>query len=431
MGFECLDDWLAWQSGLHTVSIDMGLDRIHAVSDRLMLAAPAPNVVLVGGTNGKGSTVALLESILLTSGMQVACYTSPHILDYRERVRINGASPAESAFCEAFSRIEAARDGTPLTYFEFGTLGAIDLISRANVDVAILEVGLGGRLDAVNILEPDVSLITSIGIDHVDWLGDDREAIGREKAGIMRLAKPVICADPEPPDSISQEVGRLGALGYFAGRDFHARILEDTWVWSWRDVSLQLPLPGLVGRHQIDNAAGAIMALYALGLADCQTSAIGSGIASCRLSGRFERRICQGIEVILDVCHNGHASLTLARQLRSDPPQGRSRMVFGVLDDKDLQALVAPLIPVIDTWYLAGIDEPRGLDATGLSRKLSGCARIREYNAFPGVDDAFLQAMEDALPGDRVVVTGSFYVVSTVSAALSVMTQSGTMASYE
>ena len=263
--FSSLEQWLQWQETLHPVSIDLGLERVARVADRLQCRSPACIVVSVAGTNGKGSSVAMLEAILLRTGYRVGCYTSPHLFRYNERLRLQGEEIADAALCEAFARVDQARGADTLTYFEFGTLAALDIMARETLDIAVLEVGLGGRLDAVNVVDADVALITSIGIDHSEWLGMDRESIAREKAGIMRASRPVICGDTDPPDSLLAGARRLGAPCRVRGADFRITEAGRGWHWQGEHSSYRdLPRPALAGPHQLANAASVLMVLEML-----------------------------------------------------------------------------------------------------------------------------------------------------------------------
>lgn len=409
--FGTLDEWLAWQEGLHPRAIDLGLERVAGVAAQLGLSAPAWPVITVAGTNGKGSSIALLEAIYRSAGYRTAVYTSPHLLHYSERVRIDGVPAAGAALCAAFERIDRARGSTSLTYFEFGTLAALLLFEDARPDVALLEVGMGGRLDAVNIVDPDVALVTAIGIDHSEWLGTDREAIGREKAGILRTGRPAVCSDPHPPDSLRTHADAIGARWHGLGEDFSHRRDDATWSWRGRDGSLAgLPLPALTGAHQLDNAAGVLAVIRLLaGRLPVARAAIDAGLRSVRLAGRFQV-IGAGPQVVLDVAHNPDAAHELARQLRSVPVDGRTWLVLGMLADKDAAAFAAALDGVIDCWCLAGLAGARGLPAAALAQRVAGVTG--EIGQFDSVAAALAHAREAAGPDDRIVVCGSFLTVA-------------------
>lgn len=413
MRFDRLQDWLDWQSGLHLAEIELGLERIGAVAGRLALPRPAPRVVTVAGTNGKGSSVAMLEAILTAAGRRVGVYTSPHLLRYTERVRIEGREASEDDFCASFARIDEARGDISLTYFEFGTLAAFDIIAAAGVDVAILEVGLGGRLDAVNLIDADVALITALDIDHSDWLGPDRETIAREKAGIMRSGAAAVCADPAPPAAIAEMAGLIGARLYQAGRDFGFTRRGASWSWTGASRTFDdLPAPALPGAHQYHNAAGVLMTLAALDAEACAPEAIRSGLQSCRIPGRFQRMRHAGVEIILDVCHNPQAVRALVEVLRQTPCAGRTLAVFGMLADKDVGLAADILSDAVDAWYCGGLDVARGLSCDALRARLSVGGDLFEAHWHASIREAFQQALDVAAHDDRIVVLGSFYTVA-------------------
>lgn len=414
--FATLDDWLAWQETLHPYAVELKLERIRAVLYRLMPALPSYRVITVGGTNGKGSCVALLEAILRTAGYRVGAYTSPHLVRYNERIRINGVDADDAAICEAFARIDAARNDTTLTYFEFGTLAALDLFQAAAVDVAILEVGLGGRLDAVNVLDADAALVVSIDIDHVEWLGPDRDSIGYEKAGIYRAHRPAICGDPQPPQRLLEQARTLHADLRQAGRDYHFERTGATWRW-W-DQQLQfneLPLPALTGAHQLDNAAAVIATLVSL--RDClsiQLDDIRAGLMRVHLPGRFQV-VAGPVEWILDVAHNPHAAKVLAASLRERSSSGRTLAIVGLLADKDAEGIIQALAGVIDAWYPATLDGPRGRTGQELARLLASLEA--PITVCDNVIAACQAAQTNAIAGDRIVLFGSFHLVGPVLAA--------------
>ncbi len=335
-----LADWLAYIERQHPRAIDMGLDRVRAVANRMGLGRPAARVVTVAGTNGKGSTVAFIESIARAAGLRVGAYTSPHLLAYNERVRIGGRDADDVALAGVFAEVERARGDTPLTYFEFGTLAALRLFERASLDLAILEVGLGGRLDATNIVDADVAVVTTVDLDHQDWLGDDREAIGAEKAGIARAWKPLVLGDDDPPASVLRHAYAIGASAIRAGSDFffepvraqgHPERIEG-WRWRELDYALDLPLPELAAPVQLRNAATAIAALRALDV-DIAEAAFARGVADARLPGRLQLFELDGVEVRIDVGHNPQAARELAAWLRSRPIAGRTYAVYAALAD--------------------------------------------------------------------------------------------------
>ena len=415
--FATLAEWLRWQETLNPRRIELGLERVRSVAEALKLEAPAPAVITVAGTNGKGSSVALLEAILAAAGYRVGAYTSPHLLRYNERVRLAGAEAGDEQLCTAFAAVEAARGDTALTYFEFGTLAALWLFQQAKPDVALLEVGLGGRLDAVNIVGPQLALITSIGLDHTDWLGPDRESIGREKAGILRAWTPAVCADPEPPASVHEAAAELGLRLMQLGRDFGLRVHAAHWDWQGWDGDIRgLPLPRLAGHHQLRNAAGVIAGLQLLADAlPLPRKAIEHGLRSYHLPGRFEIGENEGVEVVFDVAHNVESAAALADNLRAHPAAGRSFAVCGALRDKPLAAMLAQLAPLVDGWYLGGLaDVPRGLTAQELP---VAAATLAQAGVHPTVAEAFHAARAAARAGDRIVVWGSFHTVEVVKRA--------------
>ncbi|MGE0372096.1 MAG: bifunctional tetrahydrofolate synthase/dihydrofolate synthase [Gammaproteobacteria bacterium] len=423
MRFDTLDAWLAWLERLHPHSIELGLERVRRVAEALGLGAALPcPVVTVAGTNGKGSSVALLESILSAAGYRVAAYTSPHLLRYNERVRIGAREASDAELCQAFDRVDRARGAVSLTYFEFGTLAAFDHFARARPDVAVLEVGMGGRLDAVNLLDCDVALVTSIGIDHVDWLGHDREAIGAEKAGIFRRGRPAVCSDPAPPRSLTAAAADRGALLHLPGRDFGwsaADSAAGAWTWWGGGVRCDgLPPPALAGRFQYHNAAGVLMALRLLdGRLEVPRAAVEEGLRRVSLPGRFQRLLVDGVPCILDVAHNPDGTEALARTLADEPVPGRTRAVAAILGDKDIDGMISSLADVVDDWYVADLPVER---AAPVERLRDSIAVRAQAEARIGADAqaAFRAAVSAALPGDRVVVFGSFHTVGAVLRAL-------------
>lgn len=415
MRFATLDDWLSWQETLHPRAIDLGLERVRAVLRRLQ-PDPLPHVTItVGGTNGKGSCVALLEAILRAAGYRVGAYTSPHLLRYNERIRVDGAEVDDASICRAFARIDAARGDRSLTYFEFGTLAALELFRDAAVDVAVLEVGLGGRLDAVNTVDADAALVVSIDIDHVEWLGPDRDSIGYEKAGIYRPGRPAICADPDPPARLLDHTRNLGAKLWQIGRDYDFARTGQTWRWWSADAKFdELPPPALTGEHQFDNAAAALATLLSLRhRLSIQPDAIRAGLSEARLSGRFQ--IISGpVEWVLDVAHNPRAAAVLANNLRGRPRFGRTLAIIGLLADKDANGVIQTLVGIVDEWYAITLAGPRGragADLVALLRTAGARA-----TACDDAINACRAARQAACPGDRIVVLGSFHVVAPVLA---------------
>ena len=418
--FNTLGQWLAWQKTLHPRDVDLGLERVATMLRRLGLAQPRYCIVTVAGTNGKGSTVAFLEAMLNSAGYHVGAYTSPHLLRYNERVRVGGRMADDQELCEAFARVDAARGDITLSFFEFGTLAALQIFATASIDVAVLEVGLGGRLDAVNVLDADVAVITTISIDHTEWLGNDRESIGFEKAGIFRPHRPAVCADPEPPRRLLERARELVTPLFRYGRDYDFDVHGETWDWRGTDcartVSLRhadLPLPALLGQHQLANAAAALMALQLLTpRLPITEAALRLGLQQARNPGRFQ--IIPGpVEWILDITHNPQCARALAQCLRDYPGKGRTMAVFGMLRDKDTQGVARALRLVVDRWYAVPTAGARGLSVEPLVNRLRQAGVVESaILACETIDQACQAAAKDAITGDRVVVCGSSYTVS-------------------
>jgi len=412
---ETLAAWLAYLETLHPKAIALGLDRVRAVHAKLDAPVACP-VVTVTGTNGKGSTCALLEAILRRAGYRVGLYASPHLLRYNERVRIDGMDADDSALCQAFTRIDAARGDNSLTYFEFGTLAALELFHEARVEVAVLEVGLGGRLDAVNTVDADAALVVSIGIDHVDWLGADRDSIGYEKAGIYRPGRPAICADPDPPRRLIDHAKGIGALLQRIGRDYGFIRTGPTWRWWSAEIRLDgLPPPALAGDHQIGNAAAALATLASLrDRLPVPPTAIHAGLLEASLPGRFQ--IFPGpVEWILDVAHNPQGAAVLAGNLRARPCSGRTLAILGLLADKDASGVIQALAGTIDEGYAVTLAGSRGRPGADLAAVLRAVG-IRATTA-DHILEGCRAARAAAAPGDRIVVLGSFLTVAPVLAA--------------
>lgn len=419
-----LQCWLAYLEQLHASEIELGLERVQQVLQQAQLARPARYVITVAGTNGKGSTVSYLDSILRAAGYRVGVYTSPHLQHYNERVSIAGQYLDDARHCSAFAAIEQARGQTPLTYFEFGTLAAFWLMKQQPLDVAVLEVGLGGRLDAVNVIDADVAVITSIGIDHVAFLGDNRELIGREKAGIARSAKPLICGDPEPPASIAAQADAVGAPYYPVGAAYSFTEHSDHWHYLGIESNLlQLPLPKL----PLINAATALAALETLPLA-VSADAIRDGLSKAQLSGRMQALQHNGCDVLLDVAHNAHAAAYIARQLEKRAKRGPIYAVVGMLQDKDHEAVFAQLQGLVSQWFLATLTEPRGNRAEQLATAVSLTESHAPVQCFAAVEEAFdaaIQAAQNHYADDNsetekplVFAFGSFYTVSRINQQL-------------
>jgi dihydrofolate synthase / folylpolyglutamate synthase len=424
MRFLTLEAWLDWQEHLHPNAIDLGLDRVSQVLQRMQMAKPPFRALTVGGTNGKGSCVAFLDAILRAAGYRVGAYSSPHLLRYNERIRIDGVEATDAELCAAFENVDKARGGISLTYFEFGTLAAFDIFSRHKIEVAVLEVGMGGRLDAVNAIDPEGALVASIGLDHQEWLGDDRESIGYEKAGIYRGKLPAICGDRDPPARLLETARHLGADLQVLGKDFDWRSSGSGWHWQGRCSDMNnLPLPALAGHIQLDNAASCVALLRAV--ADSlpvNHNAICAGLSSARLRARFEQ-LAVDVPCILDVAHNQDAARVLAENLSVNPATGRTLAVVGMFRDKCVEDVAKALDPEIDAWFAGGLGGARGQSAAALSRRI----RTAIPNVMPTecetVVDAFHAARSAYTTGDRIVVFGSF---QTVSAILRLRRESGT-----
>ena len=409
-----LADWLARLEKLHPSTIELGLERVRRVKDALGLE-PAFPLIIVGGTNGKGSTCAYLEAILGAAGYKTGLYTSPHLLRYNERVRIAGAEASDADLVAAFEHIDAARGDTSLTYFEFGTLGAMLQFIDAGVDVAILEVGLGGRLDAVNVFDADAAVVSSVDLDHMDYLGDTREQIGFEKAGIYRAAHPAICADPAPPASLLEHARQIGAELHCVERDFSAHREDGRWTYRGPATSWPgLPLPAMPGAFQLRNAAAALAALEALrDRLPVSGTAVREGLAAARAPGRFQR-IARTPDLILDVAHNPEAARALAATLREQPIAGRTLAVVGMLADKDAAGVFAALHDDIDAGWTCAPESPRAQDAVALAAILRTHVKHAPISVQPDVNMALAEARRAAREGDRILVFGSFYTVAAV-----------------
>ena len=409
-----LPDWLAFIERQHPNAIAMGLERVRDVAARMGLGKPAPHVVTVAGTNGKGSTVAFVEAIARAQGLRVGAYTSPHLLRYNERVRIDSHDVDDDALIEGFEAVEAARGDIPLTYFEYGTLCVLWLFARAGLDLVVLEVGLGGRLDAVNIVDADAAIVTTVGLDHQDWLGGDIEAIGFEKAGIARPFKPLVLGDDDPPASVLRHAYAIGAPAWRIANDFFAEPV-DGGHWRWREVGyeivLPLPMQAQGAPVQLRNAACAIAALRALDL-PLEDAALARGVADAAVAGRLQRFERGGVEIIVDVGHNPQAAAALADWLRTQPKR-RTLAVYAALADKDAAGVVTALADTVDGWLLAGsLDAgPRGSDAGALAQRLVGTAAAAGAH-HADVAGALAAALGQAAPDGRVLAFGSFHAAS-------------------
>lgn len=411
--FARLDAWLDWQQSAHPRAIDLGLERVARVLVRTGWRGAQQPVITVGGTNGKGSCVALLEAMLRGGGYRVGAFTSPHLVDYRERIRVNGTWVSEASLVAAFERIADALGGDSLTFFEFNTLAALLTFETAAPDVVVLEVGLGGRLDAVNVVDADVAVVVSVGLDHMDWLGPDLESVGREKAGIFRPGRPAICGMLAPPRSLREVADRQGARLRLRGRDFRADERADG-AWDYHDDhgTLEgLPAPALEGVAQVGNAATALAAVRELAAQlPLSRTAIEAGLRQVQLQGRFQRVAgAAGIEWVFDVAHNPDAAAVLAENLARIPARGRTLAVCGMLADKDVPTVLGALRDRVDRWFAATTDGLRGLDDAALASRgaEAGIAMIPAGSVHQAMD----LAASVAVAGDRIVVFGSFHTV--------------------
>ena len=416
-----LAGWLAYIEQQHPQLIALGLDRVERVRDAMGLVPSVP-VITVAGTNGKGSTCAMLEAMLSAAGYRVGLYTSPHLLRYNERVRIAGREADDAALAAAFARVESARiekaGSTRLTYFEFGTLAAVDLFQRSAVDVMVLEVGMGGRLDAVNAFDADCAIVTSIGLDHMDYLGATREAIGHEKAGIFRRGKPAVIADAAPPASLLAHAQAVGARVLRIGQDFGYRAEPGQWLfWGQAGGKSRLDYPALPGRVQLQNASAAIAALEAMqAVLPVSIQQLRRGLSEAVLAGRFQ--LLPGRPaVVLDVAHNPHAAQVLAHNLSSMGSYACTWAVFGMLRDKDIEGVVRLLAAHVDHWLVCTLPPPRGADAAALARALRQTG-INAARTFETPALGYAAACSEADENDRILVFGSFHTVADVLAAL-------------
>lgn len=411
---KSLSDWLDYAEHQHVYAIELGLDRVRAVAAALGVRQTCP-VILVGGTNGKGSTCAMLEAILRAAGYRVGLYTSPHLVRYTERIRTNGAEVSEEALCEAFAEIDSARGETPLTYFEIGTLAAWQVFSKSSLDVIILEVGMGGRLDAVNVFEPDCSIVTGVAIDHTDFLGTTCEQIGYEKAGIFRPARPAICSDPNPPQSLVEHARLIGADLRLIGRDFSYKGDRQQWSFVGRSMNRNsLAYPALRGANQLLNASAVLAALETL--ADrlpVSMQAVREGLLHVELTGRFQ--LLPGRPtVILDVAHNPQSIGVLAENISNLGYAPETYAVVGMLSDKDVVGSISLIARRVDHWLACSLPGPRGLSGDALAAKLREAGVAGDIEVCDGPTAGLNRAKERAQPDDRIAVFGSFLTVSDV-----------------
>lgn len=444
MRFHTLNDWLEWQETLHPEEIELGLERVACVWKDMHTPSSTPMaftcpVISVAGTNGKGSSIAMLQAMYLAAGYRVGAYTSPHLYHYNERICINGEPVSDELIIDAFQLIDNARrrkePNTSLTYFEFGTLAALQIFAQADLDVILLEVGLGGRLDAVNIVDADVALITSIDLDHQAWLGNTREDIAREKAGILRANKPCVISAPDTPAVIEEQAKDINCASYISGRDFSYELEQDQWRWQTDNkIRAGLPIPVLNGKQQCRNAAGVLMAVEALqSVLPLTQQAIRDGLVSASLPGRFEirelseiRKIGQsGITAILDVAHNPAAAQSLAESINAYKGTRRVLCLFSILADKDVAGVIKPLIPYVSHWSVAPVVAARGMPTAEIelairrelqqnSNLLDGIRDEIMVKSHASAAEAFSFVQNFAKSGDIILVYGSFYIVAEV-----------------
>ncbi|MDP2575564.1 bifunctional tetrahydrofolate synthase/dihydrofolate synthase [Vibrio penaeicida] len=399
-----LSMWLHYLENIHTSAIDLGLERVQAVAEKAQLIKPAPQVITVAGTNGKGSTCALMEAILLDAGYSVGVYSSPHLIRYTERVRINGSELEEAKHAQAFDFVEKKRGDISLSFFEYGTLAALRLFQTESVDVVLLEVGLGGRLDATNVVDHDVSVITSLAVDHVDWLGDDINVIGYEKAGIFRSNRPAVCGQPKAPATIAAHADDIGAKLHQVGIQFSYSTEGDKWKWRSGQFALDdLPLPDL----PLPNAATSLMALGCAEL-DISDVNIVKGLKNAKLAGRMQK-LSQSPMILLDVAHNPHSAEYLVEQLNKHYPNTSIHMVVAMLHDKDIAETLKVLAPVATKWYPASLEGERAAKAEELIMHLPS-----NTGKFDTPTEAFDAARTQAESNELIVVVGSFHTVGAV-----------------
>ena len=419
IGSDSLSDWLTYLETLHPKTIEMGLNRVNQVRLKLGLM-PAFPIIMVGGTNGKGSVCTMLESILLCAGYKVGCYTSPHLLQYNERIRIDKKEIDDETLCQVFEQINIVRKDcqTSLTFFEFGTLAAMCIFIKDQVDVAILEVGLGGRLDAVNIFDADCSILTSIDLDHVEYLGDTREKIGFEKAAIFRKNKPAICAEIDLLDSVNQQVVNTGANFFQFTKEFGFSKKDAQWdFWGPKGWRYSLPFPALRGKKQLQNASTCLAALDTLNeLLPVSMNDIRQGLTEAVIPGRFQVVSTQPM-IILDVAHNPGAASVLSENLAATKPAGRTYAVFAMLQDKDISGVVKELKNDIDFWLVSTVCSSRAATIDYVINEIHKAGITHEENIiyeFPDCVAAFVFACEQATKNDRICIFGSFYTVGDV-----------------
>ena len=404
-----LSEWLAWQEQLHPSTIELGLARVGEVWNRLHPEGFAPFVITVAGTNGKGSCVAYLDAILRCAGYRTGSYTSPHLVRYNERIRVVGEDAPDEAICDAFERIEERRRATSLTYFEFGTLAALDIFARENVDVALLEVGLGGRLDAVNLLDADAMLITSIGLDHTDWLGDTLDAIAREKAGVLRRGRPAVFAESLVPEGFLQAAAESGADVSYLEKDYSFSYTSDGWRWQMGGAELELPLPAMRGDYQVQNAAAVVTLLHRVSQRlPVAPAAIADGLRMAAVEGRFQK-VHSSPAVYVDVAHNRESASALAGNIASLAGGGLVHAIFSIYAGKPVDELARVLVPHVDSWHIYEMKSSRALDIEAMESALRTAQHDANIVIHGSLPEA-LRILEECDPLDVVVIFGSFEV---------------------
>jgi dihydrofolate synthase/folylpolyglutamate synthase len=407
-----LSDWLTWLETLSPKEIDLGLERVQSVLEHLSLELPA-NVLLIAGTNGKGSCVAICDGLLRASGYRVGAYTSPHMIHYNERIAVDGVPASDEQVIAAFERVEAARHEVPLTYFEYGTLAAMVVFSTSDLDVWVLEIGMGGRLDASNVIDPTASLITNVSLDHCDWLGEDIETIATEKAGVMRHGVSTVFGSRDVPRAVRQYARAIGAELLLLGRDFdYERDDEGGWNWTGRQTQRSsLRSPGLQGEFQVGNAAAVLALLEAAGLHEALDSAlINHVLPTIALTGRLQSVTAAGAHWLLDVAHNAAAATVLADVLMATDVVGQTWAIIGLLDDKDIEGIALQLDSQVDHWIAVTASSPRAVEAEELARRIANsCGRPCRISE--SLHEAMACTRRYASEDDRILLTGSFYLV--------------------
>lgn len=427
MRFNTLPEWLEWQETCHPTEIDLGLERVRAVYQRIATTPIAKKIITVAGTNGKGSSICFLESILRNAGYKVASYTSPHLFNYNERIQINGKPVTDQELCDVFDKIDQARTDQSgveisITYFEFGTLAALSLMASQNLDIAILEVGLGGRLDAVNIIDADIALITAIDIDHEKWLGSDREKIAIEKAGIMRPFKPVVCSDATAPKSIATCANKINATLYSLHSEFNYLINDSSWTWNGSTQNrYSLPFLPIKGLHQYNNISGVLMVLALLSPEfPLSQNQLRQGILSSSIKGRLENSPGK-INTIIDVAHNPQSTRALAEFLAENSCSGDVRMVTGMMADKNIHSIIEILKEQCQSWYVTDLSTDRAIPAQDLIDIISQVDPDSNCFAYASAKCAYQQAKNDSQVNDQIVVFGSFHLLQEIESELEIL----------